>query len=110
MKRTPMRRMSPQRRRKIATETDVRRTFLARHRECEAKDAPGDCWGPLTVHEVLPRARGGDTGDPRYFAAVCNEHNRRISQDAETMRWAYEHGLLLHAHQRDEFLKNGGRA
>lgn len=63
---------------------------------CAAVDAPGDCFGPLTKHEILPRGRGGSITDPANIATVCAEHNRKLSQDVETMRWGLEHDLLKH--------------
>ena len=66
---------------------------------CEAKaaGAPGSCFGRLHRHEVLTAARGGSRTDPKNIRTVCDGHNTAISQDVETMRWAYDNGLLKHA-------------
>lgn len=84
-----------------AKEKPIRQAYLAQHPHCEAEKAgaPGECYGRLTVHEVLTRARGGSTGDPKNMRVCCVAHNENISQDVETMRWAYEAGFLLHAEQ-----------
>lgn len=77
----------------------LRRALVTTGARCEAREAgaPGECFGPLTLHEVLPRARGGSITDPENCRTVCAEHNRLISQDTETMRWAYENNFLRHS-------------
>ncbi len=72
---------------------------MAAHPYCQAEraGAPRPCWGPLECHEPLTKARGGAQDDPENMRSVCSEHNRLISQDAEVMRWAYEHGFLRHS-------------
>lgn len=94
--------MSAKRRAKIHEDRPARREYLRTHPFCEARDAPGECFGPLTVHEIVPRARGGDTGDARLFKACCSEHNRRLSQNKETMEWGYENHFLFHSYQEFE--------
>lgn len=66
---------------------------------CEARreGAPGNCYGGLTVHEPWTRARGGPIDDRRNMRTVCSQHNRAISQDADTMAWAYEHNFIVKA-------------
>ena len=44
----------------------------------------GEGFGDLHIHGALTRARGGRTGDPANFKAVCDEHNRLISQNVDT--------------------------
>ncbi len=68
----------------------------------------GGCWGPLTCDEPWPRGRGGPTNDPRNRIALCIEHNRLKSQDAETMRWAKANGYLISAAKGPAFLAAGG--
>lgn len=41
------------------------------------------CAGPLDVHEVLPRSRGGDPLDPDACIAVCREAHG----------WLHEHPI-----------------
>ena len=104
----PMRKVSP----KQSAKNAARKVQLAGRvgSRCEAAwmGAPGACWGPLTTHEPWTRARGGPIDDPRNQIPVCAEHNRMISQDAEVMRWAKEHGFLVSAAQGPAWLEAGG--
>lgn len=84
---------------KRAEAKPIREAYLEEHQMCQAAEAgaPGRCFGAVHVHEIRPRARGGDIADRSIFRSVCDHHNTAISQDAETMRWAYRAGFLEHA-------------
>ena len=77
---------------------------------CEARvqHAPGDCYGALTVHGPWTRARGGPIDDRRNMTTVCAQHNRAISQDVETMRWAEANEFLISADDGPAWLDGGG--
>ncbi|KKL67721.1 hypothetical protein LCGC14_2132120 [marine sediment metagenome] len=94
-----MRQESKKRAAKRRREAGVRTEYLVAHPYCEAAraGAPGVCFGRLAVHEPLTRARGGSTGDPANMRTCCAGHNTAISQNVETMRWAYRAGFLKHA-------------
>lgn len=96
MKRSQMNPISKKRRAKITDEKPVRDLYLKEHPNCAAKEL-GGCLGPKHVHEILTRARGGSTGDKENFATLCDYHNEQVSQDADTMKWAYANGLLKHS-------------
>jgi len=68
----------------------------------------GGCWGQMTVHEPWTKARGGPTDDERNWLALCIEHNRLVSQDAEVMRWAKDRGYLISAAAGPAWLEAGG--
>lgn len=70
------------------------RKHMKSYCEAHAEGAPGRCYGPLTPHEPLTRARGGSLTDPGNLRTVCFLHNERISNDLATMEWAYENGFL----------------
>lgn len=93
-----MRSVSKKRAAKMRAEKPVRDKYLREHPFCEAANAgaPGRCLGEIHIHEVKTRARGGSTDDPSNLRSCCNGHNEAISQDPETMAWAYEHGFLRH--------------
>lgn len=99
MKRSRLRPVSAKMAQRRADAADVRRAYLTAHPFCEAAKggAPGVCFGELHVHEVVPRARGGDIADVTIFRAVCDHHNTAISQDVATMRWAYANDFLRHS-------------
>ena len=92
MKRTP----SPKQRKRIADRKRTREQLLSQATGCAVRllNGPGECWGPLTHHHVLPVARGG-SDELDGASAVCMEHNRLLSQDDEVMRWGYANGLLM---------------
>lgn len=114
MKFTPLKRsLKPMKRRRLnpvstsralgqAEAREDRRRYLEQHNWCEAEraGAPGKCFGELHVHETLPRSRGGKITDVSLFKTCCDEHNRMLSQDVETMRWGLEHGYLEHSRGR----------
>lgn len=93
---------------KLRARREPRLEQLRLYPYCQVRRGPYDCSGPLTCHEPWPRGRGGPIDDPRNMLTVCNEHNRLISQDATMMRWAYEHGALVHAWEGLEWLEAGG--
>lgn len=68
-----------------------------RRENCEARHAPEPCFGHLTIHEVLPRARGGSITDPSNLRTICARHNDWLSNSVEGQRWGYEHGMLKHS-------------
>ena len=102
-----IRRESKKRAKELKDEIPIRKAYMERQKRCLAKDAgaPGECFGRLECHEPWSRARGGPTDDERNFRAVCSEHNRRISQDVETMRWAWNNGFLVHSWEGPEWLQ-----
>ncbi len=65
--------------------------------EAERAGAPGKCFGGLSLHEILPRGRGGSITDRDNIKVVCISHNERISNDVDVMRWAYDTGFLRRA-------------
>lgn len=72
---------------------------LARDRGCRAALLVPDvkCWGPLDVHEILTRARGGSIIDEENCIVVCRRHHDWIGQ------WparAAELGLTKHSWER----------
>lgn len=69
---------------------------------CTASHAPEPCYGGLTMHEILPRARGGSITDRTNIAMVCAHHNTWLSQSVEGQRWGHENGLLKHSWEGDE--------
>lgn len=93
MKRGP----SKKQRARIKVRQATRLQLLVHAKGCAVAllGGPGRCNGGLTHHHVKPSGRGGADG-LENAAAVCAEHNRLLSQDAETMKWGYEHGLLKH--------------
>ena len=99
MHRTPMKRgsrlVNPESKRRKRENTE--RAQIIMDDRCAASDAPGNCFGRLTRHEILPRGRGGSITDPDNIETICSFHNTAISQDVETMRWAYANGFLKHA-------------
>jgi hypothetical protein len=67
----------------------LRRAFVARilaeRGGCEAPLAFAvatmtPCGGPLDVHEVLPRGRGGDPLDASNVRVICRNHHDQIHQ------------------------------
>lgn len=52
------------------------------------------CWGPLDVHEVKPRGRGGSITDPDNCLLVCRRHHDWIGEHPQS---ALELGLLKHS-------------
>ena len=93
-----------------AARKPIARAQLLRFNYCEFKAAggPGECYGNLSVHEPWSRGRGGPIADARNQVTVCFEHNRMISQNAETMRWATEKGFLVHSAFGADWLAQGG--
>lgn len=89
--------MAKKRAQKIKDERAVRVDYLSRHPFCEGHrdGAPGVCFGELHIHEPWPRARGGPTNDNRNMRAVDDHLNTQISQDADTMEWAYANNYLV---------------
>ncbi|MFW6030981.1 MAG: hypothetical protein ACOC9T_00190 [Myxococcota bacterium] len=72
------------------------RRLLRERPYCEVAwaGAEAPCFGPLTVHEVFTRARGGSILDEDNCRVVCAEHNRWLSQTVEGQRWGRAHGFL----------------
>lgn len=93
--------MSKKKRLQLNDEKEVRDAYRKAHDYCEGHrdGAPGECqlWTGLSIHEVIPRGRGGATDDPNNLKVLCFELNRLLSQDAKVMQWGYEHGYLMHA-------------
>ncbi|MBV6448560.1 MAG: hypothetical protein FCKEOINB_02216 [Nitrosomonas sp.] len=95
-----MRRLSAARRRQMALRAQVRLEVIARDGGCVLDDCQGvagigacgalpDRWG-FEVHELLPRARGGDPLDADNCVALCPAHHDLIT---ESPQLAYELGL-----------------
>lgn len=52
---------------------DEHRCQMFRHRPHEGKE-PGPCWGPLHVHHIFPRGRGGKHGLDN-LVTLCTKHH-----------------------------------
>ncbi len=103
-----MRSISRKRAAKMRAEAGPRREFL-KGRQCALLAMPGHrCFGGMSVHEPWSRGRGGPTDDLRNWLAVCFEGNRMLSQDADTMQWGLEHGMLVRAADGARWLEAGG--
>ncbi len=69
----------------------------ARDKTCQAgallvDDAPVACGGPLDVHELKPRGRGGNATNPLNCLVVCRRHHDVLHRHPDE---AHEAGLLL---------------
>ena len=75
--RRPMRQVSAKRRSTWARRRQVREEVLARDGGCVARTTVLSvaCIGPVDVHEVLTRARGGDPLDPDNCVSLCRAHH-----------------------------------
>lgn len=87
----------------------VRDQWLVDHPECEFREAPVPCFGPIHVDEVWPRGQGGPIDDPRNFATACNRHNEWKQQGKGGRAWAIAHGLLVRKGDGARWLAAGGR-
>lgn len=86
--------MSARRRGQLDARKRVRATVLARDRGCvgPARGLDGACWGPLDVHELLPRGRGGDWLDPSNCVCLCRGHHSLVTdRPAEGYRTGLVH-------------------
>lgn len=91
-----MRRVSAKR---AALQRDRQATVQAvldRDRACRAASLVPEvrCWGPLDVHEILTRARGGSITDPDAALALCRNHHDWVHNHPVV---AHERGLLAHS-------------
>jgi hypothetical protein len=99
VKRSPMRRKAPLRKRgesvSDALWRDARAATLERdHYECQAPDrglgGPWECEGILHVHHILPRGRGG-MHHPANLVTLCGHHHEEVHSQPEH---SYRLGLL----------------
>ncbi len=80
-RRAPLRAMSDKRRSELAARARVRAFVLERDGGCRARSGmpsrlgAGPCFGPVDVHEILPRGRGGDWLDATNCIALCRGHH-----------------------------------
>lgn len=73
-RRSPLRRISAKREAQLE---ERRRTIaIVRERDvvCQLR-YHSPCWGPLDVHERLPRSRGGDWLNPAACVLLCRGHH-----------------------------------
>lgn len=128
MKRSPLNRATPK---AVAWGMKKRKTLAAKSKRIKARDAARrsphadqlreypycepakagmehECFGGLTVHEPWIKSAGGPQDDRRNMVTSCAEGNRLINQNAECMKWAREHGYLVHSWQGPSWLAAGG--
>jgi hypothetical protein len=101
MNRKPLRRVSAKRRRlMVARKPVVQAVFERDNYTCRAQGMPGvgECFGPLTPHEILSRSRAGRTDENLLNAdgmlTLCAHHNTWCEDhppEAEAL------GLTMHA-------------
>ena len=98
MKRTPMTRRTPLRKRSKKTE----RIYLERRKLVTLLlitnpicQVPWCMDRSVDIHEPKTRARGGDILDPENCRAVCRMHHDLIHIDEPS--WAYDLGFLRHS-------------
>ena len=95
-----MRSISKKRRLLLAERKRVREAVLERDkRQCQAKDLVPEvrCWGPLAVHEVKPRGRGGDWLSVDEGITLCAAHHQWVHEHSLK---AEELGLLKHSWEK----------
>ena len=92
-RRSRLRPVSKKRRATAEQRRKCREIVIERDGKCKLKTIAPDvaCWGPIDVHEVVPRGRGGDPLDPDNCLAGCRLHHDLVGANPKR---ATELGLL----------------